>query len=408
MGEITATGLAIPSVEDLNTIQREEQRGDIDPNLSNEADTLIGNLNGIQSSHGREAWEAIQVAFNALDPDAAEGVLLDGLMKITGSVRQGATKSRFVGTKALTVNLSPGATVTKDVTAFSVAGHPEIRFFATKTVSNGTLIAANFPVEAAAEFTGPITANAGTVTVIATPTTGVNSVTNAFDAIKGTDVEKDGPARRRRERELRKQGSCTGPALAARLAEYTDGDGAKPVLSAVVLQNKTDFLDANGIKPHSFLPIIWDRGAAADADINAIVEANSPMGNTPTVEAPLLAAFLSGITPGNRFARPVETPFVIALEIEADANTYAGDTALKSALVAQSEALQTPVTEQGTNGEIAFSWYVGAALGVAGVKRVVSVTITPGGGTPVVNADAYPLLNQVATLEAADVTITTV
>lgn len=404
MGEITNTGLQIPTVEELSTIQSEEQRADIDVTLANGSLTLIGNLNGIQSSHGREAWEAVQVLFDATDSDNAEGVLLDNICRLTGTRRDPASKSKFVGSKALTVNLSPGAQVTANVTAFAVAGSsPLIRFFATKTVKNETLIAADFPVEAASEFTGEVHANAGTVTVIATPTAGVNSVTNAFDVILGSDVEKDGPLRRRRETELRKTGSSNYAALEAALEAYTDDEGNTPVVFARVLNNATDFVDVNGIKRHSFLPIVWDRGLADDDALNAIVRKNSPAGILPTLGAPLLQAFRDGIDPGNSFARPVETAFTLSITIEPSA-TYAGDTALAEALAATALDVQSPVTEQGVDGEIAFSLYVASALAV-GVKRVTSITITPGGGAPVVNGDAYPKLNQVATLTPGDVTI---
>jgi hypothetical protein len=405
---LTPEGLVIPTVQELLDVEAEEQRGDIDPLLLNTGDSLLGNFNGIESSHLREGWEAIDAVFSALDPDNAEGSLLDGVCAFTGTTRSPATRSHFSGSHKLTVNLSPGATVTKDVTAFSVAGAPGTRFFASETVTNTTGSTANFQIGAQSEFTGPVAVNVGTMTIVSTPTTGVNSVTNGSAAALGEDIELDGPLRRRREVELRQNGSCTAPALQSRLAAYENDDGGHPVLSATVLENTTDFIDARGLRPHSFFVIVWDGidADATDADLNAIVTANRPMGiqrAEPT--PPLLGALSAGVTGGNLFARPIQVQFEVTIVVKYGAG-YAGDAAVKTALAAMALALQGPCTKPGDNGEVAFSWYVGAALAVPGVKRVPSIVIILNGGAPVTNADAYTTLNQVAVLDALDVTVT--
>lgn len=39
------------------------------------------------------AWEALATAYGAVDPNAAEGVLLDNICALIGAVREAATRS---------------------------------------------------------------------------------------------------------------------------------------------------------------------------------------------------------------------------------------------------------------------------------------------------------------------------
>ena len=73
---VDSTGLTIPTIEELLIDIEQDQRDDIDVNIITEPEEPIGQLNGIFSSKIREAWEALEIAYNGFDPDSAEGRLL--------------------------------------------------------------------------------------------------------------------------------------------------------------------------------------------------------------------------------------------------------------------------------------------------------------------------------------------
>lgn len=52
-------------------------------------------------------WEGLATAYGAVDPNQAEGVLLDNVCALLGVVREAATKSTVVGT----LNLNSTVTV---------------------------------------------------------------------------------------------------------------------------------------------------------------------------------------------------------------------------------------------------------------------------------------------------------
>lgn len=404
MPYITLTGLQIPTVQELLEVETAEQRAAIDANLASGPDTIIGLLNGINASHGREAWEAALAAFSGINPDAAEGAVLDGVCAITGTVRNPATKSYFRGTRELDVTLQDLATVTAGVTKFAITATPTIRFVALETFTNTTGVTAVFKIAAEAENTGPIEAAAGTVTTIATPTTGIDAVNNPFDAVIGALIESDEALRQRRERELRQGGSCTHAALISDLLAYQDESEAHPILSAVVLENVTDFIDGNALPPHSFEAVVWDGIAAAvpNLDIATIIDGDRPIGIDSRGSITVTDDSLSSPV---RFSRATQAPFEVEVTLRKNAATYAGDLAVKAALAAVSQATQVPSDGTTGSGVVPYGRYLCAALEVAGVNRVTLIRMKYTGGSYVTEDDLPIVVRQVATLDSTAVVV---
>ena len=404
MPYLTLDGLQIPTVEELLEVETAEQRAAIDANLASGPDTVIGMLNGINASHEREAWESLQASFTAINPDAAEGAVLDAVCAISGTTRNPATKSYFRGTRKLDVTLDDLATVTIGVTKFAITATPSIRFVALETFQNTTGITDVFQIAAEAEDTGPIEAPAGTVTTIATPTTGIVAVSNPYDAVIGKAIESDEDLRSRREAELRQGGSCTTGALLSDLVAYTDESGAHPILSAVVLENKTDFTDANGVGPHAFEAVIWDGIAAAvpNLDIATIIDGDTPIGISSEGAITVTDATLDA--PAS-FSRATQAPFEIEVTLRKDAVTYAGDMAVSAALAAVSQATQVPSDGTTGSGVIPYGRYLAAALGVAGVNRVTLIRMKFTGGSYATEDDLTMPVRSVGTLDSGDVTV---
>jgi hypothetical protein len=109
-----------------------------------------------------------------------------------------------------------------------------------------------------------------TVSLLVTLTSGTTlpatGVTNPLDAELGEVAETDPELRRRREEELRSQGSTSIEAIVA------DVEEVEGVVQAVGFENTSDATDSDGLPPHSFEAVVWD-GIGADASDDLIAQA---------------------------------------------------------------------------------------------------------------------------------------
>lgn len=265
---VDATGLTIKTVQEIVTDFETKQRSDIDPNIVTAPEEPLGQINGIVANSQREVWDLAQVAYNAFNPDAAEGFLLDAVSALTGTVRLRPTYSRVL----CQCSLDNGTMLVPDQDFAHVDGQPQTRF---TPIAEFTADADdNFFVEFVSEDLGPVVANAGTLTVIATPKTGWNSINNPEDATLGRNEETDTELRLRREERLSATGSGTPDAIRSAVLGVTGVDFCK------VFENVTDDTDADGVPPHSFEVLVYDAIADA-ADDDAIAQAiwdNKPAG----------------------------------------------------------------------------------------------------------------------------------
>lgn len=392
---LTAEGLEIPSLEELLARRAAAQRASIDSLLANTGDSVLGNINAIEASHDREAYEVLQTLTNAINRDHAEGAMLDAVCAITGTPRNPARATRFAGTRPLLVNMNNGATVTAGVTKFAVTANPAIEFVATKTVTNAGATA-DIEIEAECTTLGAIQVGAGTVTTIATPTAGLNYVTHTEDAITGAEIETDAALRLRAERELRAPGASTVGGIASDLLAIEDADGNNPILSCVILENVEDYW-VGSLPPHSFKAVIWDSAGADadDADVIAVIADNRPAG--------IKAVGDIGTAP-NQFSRAVQADFEVEVTIRKSVSGYGGDDAVKAAVLARAVELG-PRGDTDGSGVIAFSAFLDAVMHVPGVNRVTLVRLKFSSGAWVENTDLVPGLGEVGVTELASISV---
>jgi len=127
------------------------------------------------------------------------------------------------------------------------------------TPATGTIIAREAtPFNARSDQDGPIQALSGAITTIAAAVSGIDRVENAVNATLGRNVETDPEAKIRAIATLAVQGGSTTTAIRSKLLDVTG------VTFATVFQNVTDFVDANGLPPHSIRCLVT---GGADADI---------------------------------------------------------------------------------------------------------------------------------------------
>ncbi len=322
--------------------------------------SILGQLKGIFSERETLLWELIEAVYNSQYPSTAEGTNLDLVAALTGLTRLPATYS------TLTVTLTgTEGTVIPAGTVFSVAGNAAVKFSTDEEIIIGAS-----PIDAActAIATGPMAANAGTLTVIDNPISGLTSVTNAADAVLGRDIETDAEFRIRRNNRL--QISLAGPleAIRSTILELNE-DITKPELESVILfENYTNEEDARGLPPKSFEAIIYQAGGviSRDQEIAEAIFAAKPAGIETYGTVSKTVTDSQGFDHTIKFSRPVEVDIYLELDLTVTDDYPAdGDDQVKTALVEWGNALGA-----GTD-VIVYPALVGQLLAVPGITDVV-------------------------------------
>lgn len=323
MPGVTETGFTRSTQTELLDALKAEQRATIDPNLALSTESVVGQVDGIVSRAHALLWELLEALYGTIDPDRAEGDALESLAKLSGTARRAATKS----TVTLRVNLDSGVTLEAGTHFASVDGNASVRFTPREdVVAAAAGPAANYDAVFEAEVTGAVEAVAGTITVVATPVSGWNSVTNALDAEPGEPVESDELLRSRREVELARAGTGTVRAIRADVSAV---DGVEAVL---VLENVTDAV-SDGLAPHSFEVIVsGDTGATVDQAIGEAVWANKPAGILAGGSTAVTVVDDVGVDQTVRFTRATEIPVYLVFTFVAGTG-YVGDTVAKQMVV---------------------------------------------------------------------------
>lgn len=378
---VTLTGFERRTQGDILEAIQDAQRSTISAKLDLSERTVLGSINPIFAEHIDQLEQLAEECYSAFDPDNASDDRFVALCLLTGVPRRAATKGLAEVTLSLEASKSyaPGdlvAHVTDEVTN---------RWLNRDTVTSTTAgsYTATFESEfASAEAVAP----AGTLTVIASPTDGWLSITNADDATSGTDIEDIEALRLRREQAVSIGGSRTRGSIRSALV-LLDG-----VLSAEVFENTSNVTDANGLPPHSLRAVIWDGDpAAADDDEIAQVIYDRKAEGIVSDGTEVGVAQDSVLGPVSiAFARALTVDVTVAVEIESATGVSIDD--VRDAIVA---AMPDRVGEEAT-----FNRLAGAVFRVGGVDDWVTFTIN--GGT----ADLPALVSTIYLLDPTDIAVT--
>ncbi len=391
MSGLTSTGFEAKTLEQIKAEIEADERALISPTINTATASVVGQLNGIHATKLREVWEVLQAVYNAMFGDSASGYALTLRAAITGTEREPATPSTVVAT----VNVDPGTYAAGTLIA-SVDDNPAARFFNSDDVVNSGGVAANVEATFECETTGPVRANAGTLTVIAQAVAGWNSVTNVNDAELGAEEESDAALRLRREDELRAAGSTTAQAIRADVLQVDR------VESVSILENDTSTTDGDGVPGHT-IEVIAYGPASPTADQNqAVAEqifASKAAGIGTYGNTSRTVTDDQGVSHTVQFTRPTLVDVYVEVEIEVDADSYAGDTAVKEA-IADAAASLAP-------GEVARARIIAAAvLDVAGVIDVVTFGMSTNPLGPFLDANITPTVRQIIDIDTSNVEVT--
>jgi uncharacterized phage protein gp47/JayE len=211
-----------------------------------ERDVVMSLLLATVSDQLGKLSEITQALYDAFDVNNATGLQLSNLGLIVGVERRAATNSTVI----LTVTGTVGVTIPSN----SVVQGGENSSTRWLIDGNTTIPAGgSTTTTATAEDLGALAADPGTITQIATPVTGWDTVTNAASAVVGLDLETDAEFRLRRQQSLQISGGGSANSIRANIVSIPD------VTAAVVIDNPDNVVAVvrgETMEPNSMLAVV--------------------------------------------------------------------------------------------------------------------------------------------------------
>jgi len=259
---IDASGITLPAYADwydwLISVYQTTFGADV--YLGN--DSQDGQLIGILAQAFTDLGNAVGAAYNAFSPATAQGAGLSSVVKINGLKRLVPTNS----TATLTLVGQAGTVITNGFVG-DIAGN---QWALPATVTIGT--SGTIDVTATCTTPGAVSAQAGAISDIQTPTLGWQSATNAAAAVPGNPVEQDAALRVRQSTSTAQPAQAITEAIAAAIGNVPG------VTQYQVYENNSATTDANGVPAGSIAPIV--EGGTVSAVAAAIGSRLPPGGIT--------------------------------------------------------------------------------------------------------------------------------
>lgn len=382
---IDASGITAPTYDQALEYLQAKFRSIYGEDVYLGSDSEDGQWLGVLAKEFSDTGAVAVSIYRSFSPSTAQDDALSSNVKINGIKRNRATYS--------TVDLLIGGQVGATITSGSVKDNDGNIWNLPASVTIPP--AGEITVTATCAVQGAISAPAGTIITINTPTRGWQSVTNPADATEGNAVEKD-PALRARQK--------TSTAIPS-LTVFDGIVGAVANVAGVSryrgYENDTKVTDANGI-PGNSIAIVVD-GGDATLIAQAIAAKKGPGGGTYGTTS-VIVTDIYGRPITIRFFRPTNAPITVAVTIKAlDGYTSVTGDAMRQAIVDYINAV--PIGG-GTQACVEWDSSISAAKSVSGAStfKIVSLTLTGphGAGTP----DASLLFNEAASCNLAAVTLT--
>lgn len=264
-----------------------------------------GQLLGIITNEIYDLQTLILHIYNSFDPDLAQGVELNKLLKLIAQTRRASTKSIVDITIVANVNV----TLPADYTIIDENKNEWVINAETTLIAGTNIVSFN-----AVNF-GAIEASANTINDVVTVFPEITSVNNALPAEVGRDEESDVLLRKRRNNLLSVNSNSTIAGVYSKLFLLDT------VTDAVIYENATDTYDAlKDLNAHTLWCII--DGGSID-EITKIIATDKTIGTDlkGTVSNNYVEIFLKAdgttraLTHIVKFDRPTEIPLYIKLTV---------------------------------------------------------------------------------------------
>jgi uncharacterized phage protein gp47/JayE len=237
--QVTPTGISAPSYPDILASLKASIRTIYGSDVYLESDSQDGQMLAIFAAAINDANQTAVAVYNAFSPASAQGAGLSSVVKINGLQRLIPSASQvdltITGTVGTVINNGVVSDGTNQWVLPSVVTIP----------LSGAVV-----VTATCSTPGAITAGAGTVNQIVTPSLGWQTVTNVAPAVPGAPVESDAALRRRQNLSTSLPALSMLASIAASVANVTG------VGRLAAYENDTGLVDGNGLPAHSISMVV--------------------------------------------------------------------------------------------------------------------------------------------------------
>ncbi len=302
---INENGLLIDEFSTIYTRLADKFKLIYGQDINLEQNSPDGQLLGIITNEIYDLQTLLLHIYNSFDPDLAQGVEINKIMKLIAQTRRASTKSIV----DITIVANANVTLPADYTIID-ENKNEWVINAETTLTAGTHIvsfnAVNF---------GAIEASANTINDVVTVFPEITSVNNATAALIGKDEESDVLLRKRRNNLLAVNSISTVAGLSSKLSSLDT------VLDVVVYENFTDEYDPiKDMEAHS-LWVIVDGGAVDEISRIIALDKTIGTGLKGIVENTYVETYLRGdgvsrfISHEVKFDRPTRIPLTVRLTV---------------------------------------------------------------------------------------------
>jgi len=297
---IDETGLHLPTYQDVLDYLNERTRAIFGTDIYLEPDSQDYQANAEVADLWSDLANLVQLTYNNRAIQTAQGVSLDGLLKINGIKRLVASYSVAV----VTIEGTAGTRINGGLIS-DRSGEYLWQLENTVIPSSGAT-----DLTATCLTAGNIFADAGTLVKIVSQTNGWVSVTNKANAIVGKPVETDPAAKARQAVSTARPGKTVLVGLIGGIAEIPN------VQRYRVYENDTNIPDANGIPEHSVCCVV--EGGDADTIGNEIYLRKTPGCGTYGDAEVIIGEVgeVVGEVPPIRFFRPDYVPIFVRIKIQ--------------------------------------------------------------------------------------------
>lgn len=317
---IDASGLHIPTYQDIMDYLEEQVRLIFGNDIYLGDDAQDYQLLSVFAAKLYDVMQLAELNYNNRSPATASGAALDTLVAINGLQRQPATAS----TATVTLTGTAGAVISGGTVQQVSTGYLWSLPASVTIGSDGTAEAL-----ATCQQLGPTIAVPGDLSIIATPTAGWVSVTNAAAADLGRAVETDAELRARQAQ------SVANPSQTI-IESLQGGIASLPGVSLVkVYQNDTNETDSNGLPPHSIEAVVE---GGEDYDIAYQINLRKDDGVSTNGTESETVVDTMGQSHLIKYSRPTQTPIYVSLTLQPLVG-YKGGDSIKAAVAAYINAL---------------------------------------------------------------------
>ncbi len=362
---LTSAGFVKKTLSEIRQELVDKARIKYGTTINVQPEAPLGQIIDIMAERLSLLWDEAEAIYYAQNPNSATGNNLDIVCSLVGVTRLAELKSTVTATLTGT-----NGTVIPAGTQFQV-GSDDTNIF--ETAAEVTIpVGLSIDAECTNLVAGAKVCEAGTLTTIKTPISGLESVTNASDGVIGRLIETDAELRVRRIESIAQSGGATVETIRSALTEV---DG---VTEVKVYENTTT--GTVGSRPaHSFECVVI---GGDDDEIAQVIWLTKPAGIATYGTTTEVIVDSQGTDRTIKFTRPAEVDIYVTVTIVQEPGALVLEADVQNAILAYGARLgigDDVLPIAGILAEISKT--------VSGIRTIVvnaAITVTPTVSVPIV------------------------